>query len=41
MLLLFQPAVVTAKGETMLDLPTQHKLGILQRLIVTTNNSRG
>ena len=29
MLLLFQPAVVTAKGEIVLDLPTQHKLCIL------------
>lgn len=33
--------MVTAKREIMLNLPTQHKLGILQRLIVTTNNSRG
>lgn len=28
MSLIFQPAVATAKGEIVLDLPTQHKLGI-------------
>ena len=33
MSLIFQPAVVTAKREIVLDLPTQHKLGILQGLV--------
>lgn len=28
MSLIFQPAVVTAKGKIILHLPTQHKLGI-------------
>ena len=34
MLLLFQPAVVATKREIMLNLPTQHKMGILQGLVV-------
>ena len=34
MSLIFQPAVATAKGKIMLNLPTQHKLGILQGLVV-------
>ena len=34
MLLLFQPAMVATKREIMSNLPTQHKLGILQRLVV-------
>ena len=34
MLLLFQPAVVATKREIMLNLPTQHKLGILQGIVV-------
>ena len=33
MSLFFQSAVVTAEGEIMLDLPTQHKLGILKGLL--------
>ena len=33
MSLLLQFAVVTAKGEIVLDLATQHKLGILQGLV--------
>ena len=34
MLLLFQPAMVATKREIMSNLPTQHKLGILQGLVV-------
>ena len=34
MSLIFQSAVATAKGKIMLHLPTQHKLGILQGLVV-------
>ena len=34
MSLLFQSAVATAKGKIMLNLPTQHKLGVLQWLVI-------
>ena len=34
MSLIFQSAMVATKREIMSNLPTQHKLGILQRLIV-------
>ena len=34
MLLIFQPAVVATKREIMLNLTTQHKLGVLQGLVV-------
>ena len=34
MSLIFQSAVATAKGKIMLNLPTQHKLGILQGLVI-------
>ena len=34
MSLIFQPAVVATKREIMSNLPTQHKLGILQGLVV-------
>ena len=33
-MLILQPAMVTAKGKIMLDLPTQHKLSILQGFVV-------
>jgi hypothetical protein len=34
MSLIFQPAMVATKREIMLNLPTQHKPGILQGLVV-------
>lgn len=34
MSLIFQSAVATAKGKIMLNLTTQHKLGVLQGLVV-------
>ena len=34
MSLIFQSAVVATKREIMLNLPTQHKLGVLQGLVV-------
>ena len=34
MSLIFQSAVATAKGKIMLNLPTQHKLGVLQWLVI-------
>ena len=34
MSLIFQPAVATAKGKIMLNLTTQHKLGVLQWLVI-------
>ena len=34
MSLIFQPAVATAKGKIRLNLTTQHKLGVLQGLVV-------
>ena len=36
---ILQSAMVAAEGKTMLDLPTQHKLGILQGFVVEMDTS--